>query len=105
MDLRIIGTILIIGAMVCGTWYAVTVRKIKADADSRARHERYAHNEKIANDASLAAYQETNALLTDARTKIAIRDEQIKRRDKEIERLKKLLDGVSFSPFDKEAEA
>jgi hypothetical protein len=50
-------------------------------------------------------YQQTAEQLKEAQVKCGIKDEQIKRRDKEIERLKKLLDGVSSSPFDKEANA
>ena len=92
MDLRIIGAALLLGAMVCGTWYAVTIRKIKADADRKAREERNAHNERLAADNNFALYQQTEAALRDANVRIKIKDEQIKRRDKEIERLKALLE-------------
>ena len=102
---QICGTILIGVALICGVWYAVTIRKIKADADRKAREERNAHNERLAADNNFALYQQTEAALRDANVKIQIKDEQIKRRDKEIERLKKLLDGVSSSPFDKEVKA
>ena len=102
---QICGTILIGVALICGVWYAVTIRKIKADADRKAREERNAHNERLAADNNFALYQQTEAALRDANVIIQIKDEQIKRRDKEIERLKKLLDGVSSSPFDKEVKA
>ena len=105
MDLRILGTLLVLCAMVCATWYAVTIRKVKADNERKAREQRNAHNEKLAADNNFALYQQTEAALRDANVKIQIKDEQIKRRDKEIERLKKLLEGVSSSPFDKEAKA
>lgn len=103
--LQICGTILVGVSLICGVWYAVTIRKIKADADRKAREERNAHNERLAADNNFALYQQTEAALRDANVKIQIKDEQIKRRDKEIERLKKLLDGVSSSPFDKEVKA
>ena len=102
---QICGTILVGVSLICGVWYAVTLRKIKADADRKAREERNAHNERLAADNNFALYQQTEAALRDANVKIQIKDEQIKRRDKEIERLKKLLDGVSSSPFDKEVKA
>ena len=102
---QICGTILIGVALICGVWYAVTIRKIKAEADRKAREERNAHNERLAADNNFALYQQTEAALRDANVKIKIKDEQIKRRDKEIERLKKLLEGVSSSPFDKEVKA
>ena len=105
MDLRILGTLLVLCAMVCATWYGVTIRKVKADNERKAREERNAHNERLAADNNFALYQQTEAALRDANVKIQIKDEQIKRRDKEIERLKKLLDGVSSSPFDKEVKA
>ena len=103
--LQICGTILVGVSLICGVWYAVTLRKIKADADRKAREERNAHNERLAADNNFALYQQTEAALRDANVKIQIKDEQIKRRDKEIERLKKLLEGVSSSPFDKEVKA
>ena len=105
MDLRILGTLLVLCAMVCATWYGVTIRKILSDADRKAREERNAHNERLAADNNFALYQQTAAQLNEAQVKCGIKDEQIKRRDKEIERLKKLLDGVSSSPFDKEVKA
>ena len=88
---QICGTILVSVSLICGVWYAVTVRKIKADADRKAREERNAHNERLAADNNFALYQQTEIALHDANTKNRIKDEQIKRRDKEIERLKKLL--------------
>ena len=103
--LQICGTILIGVCLICGVWYAVTARKIKADADRMTREARNAHNEKLAADNNFALYQQTEAALRDANVKNQIKDEQIKRRDKEIERLKKLLDGVSSSPFDNEVKA
>lgn len=103
--LQICGTILIGVALICGVWYAVTVRKIKADADRKAREERNAHNERLAADNNFALYQQTAAQLNEAQVKNGIKDKQIKRRDKEIERLKKLLDGVSSSPFDRGGNA
>ena len=99
---QICGTILIGVALICGVWYAVTVRKIKADADRKAREDRNAHNERLAADNNFALYQQTEAALRDANVRIKIKDEQLKRRDKEIERLKKLLEGVSYSPCGKE---
>ena len=103
--LQICGTILIGMCLICGTWYAVTIRKIKADNERKARAQRNAHNEKIAADNNFALYQQTEARLNEANEKIKIRNEQIKRRDAEIARLKKLLEGVSSSPFDREAKA
>ena len=102
---QICGTILIGVSLICGVWYAVTIRKIKADADRKAREERNAHNERLAADNNFALYQQTAAQLKETQVKCGIKDEQIKRRDKEIERLKKLLEGVSSSPFDKEVKA
>ena len=90
--LQICGTILIGVCLICAVWYAVTARKIKADADRMTREARNAHNEKLAADNNFALYQQTEAALRDANVKIQIKDEQIKRRDKEIERLKKLLE-------------
>ena len=94
--LQICGTILIAVSLICGVWYAVTIQKNNADADRAARAQRNAHNEKLAADNNFALYQQTAAKLNEAEVKNKIKDEQIKRRDAEIERLKKLL---------KEAEA
>ena len=90
--IQICGTILIGVCLVCGVWYAVTIRKIKADADRAARAQRNAHNEKLAADNNFALYQQTAAKLTEMEVKNKIKDEQIKRRDAEIARLKKLLE-------------
>lgn len=89
--LQICGTILLSVCLVCAVWYAVTIRKVKADNERKAREQRNAHNEKLAADNNFALYQQTESALRDANVKIQIKDEQIKRRDKEIERLKKLL--------------
>lgn len=90
--LQICGTILLSVCLVCAVWYAVTIRNVKADNERKAREQRNAHNEKLAADNNFALYQQTEAALRDANVKIQIKDEQIKRRDKEIERLKKLLE-------------
>ena len=90
--IQICGTILVSVCLICAVWYAVTIRKIKADADRKAREERNAHNEKLAADNNFALYQQTEAQLRDANVRNQIKDEQIKRRDKEIERLKALLE-------------
>lgn len=89
--LKICGTILIGLCLICLTWYGVTVRKIKAENERKARAQRNAHNERIASDNNFALYQQTESRLLDAQKRNKIKDEQIKRRDKEIERLKKLL--------------
>ena len=89
--LQICGTVLIGLALICGTWYAVTVTKLKLTAERMKRASRAAHNESLFTDRSLALYTQTEAMLNDARTKIGIQAEQLKRRDAEIERLKKLL--------------
>lgn len=89
---QICGTILLSVCLVCAVWYAVTIRNVKADNERKAREQRNAHNEKLAADNNFALYQQTEAALRDANVKIQIKDEQIKRRDKEIERLKALLE-------------
>lgn len=89
--LQICGTVLIGLSLICGTWYGVTVTNLKMNAERRERARRAAHNEAVFSDRSLALYTQTEAMLADAKTKIGIQSEQLKRRDAEIERLKKLL--------------
>lgn len=105
MDIQIIGLVLLSVTLICATIWGVSMKKEKHRDERQKRAQRYAHNEKLASDSSFALYQQTAAELSQAQTKIRIQGEQIKRRDKEIERLKKLLEGVSYSPFDKEVKA
>lgn len=93
MDLQIIGLVLLSVTLICATAWGVSMKKEKHKDERLARAQRYAHNEKLAADNSFALYQQTEAELAQAQTKIRIQGEQIKRRDKEIERLKKLLEG------------
>lgn len=92
MIVQIAGAILIGVSMVCGTWYAVTVKRIKNRDQARARRERLAHNERISGNGYLALYQEEEARGRDLVVRNNILTEQLKRRDKEIERLKGLLE-------------
>lgn len=91
MDIQIIGTILISVSLICGTWYAVTVRKIKSNEERKARRERNAHNERIANNESLALYQEEKTRRESAETLTGIYKEQLRRARNENERLKGLI--------------
>ena len=91
MDIQIIGTVLISISLICGTWYAVTVRKIKATAERKARRERNEHNERIANNESLALYQEEKTRRETAETMTGIVKDQLRRSRNEVERLKALI--------------
>lgn len=91
MDLRICGTILIGTAMICLTWYMVTVRRMKNKKEAQARRDRMRHNERMSEDASLALYLEEEARRKDAEAKVGIRDEQLRKRNAEIKRLKELV--------------
>lgn len=91
MVIQIAGAALIGIAMVCGTWYAVTMKKLNAKKQAEARRQRMAHNERIYGDSSLALYRSEETRRQDAEVRIGILNEQIRRRDKEIDRLKKLI--------------
>lgn len=91
MDLRLCGTILIGIAMICLTWYLVTVRRMNEKKRAQARRDRMKHNEKLSGDNSFALYCDEENRRKDAETKVGILEEQLRRRDAEIKRLKKLV--------------
>lgn len=91
MIIQIAGAALIGIAMVCGTWYAVTIRKLNTKKQADARRQRMAHNERLYVDSSLALYQQEEARRQEAEVRIGIQRDQLRRKDKEIERLQKLI--------------
>lgn len=92
MVVQIAGAILIGISLVCGTWYAVTIKKINNRAQARARRERIEHNERVFSNGYIALYHEEEERCSGLKIRNDILNEQLKRRDKEIERLKSLLE-------------
>ena len=91
MDLRICGTVLIGIAMICLTWYIVTMKQMKNKAEVQKRRDRQKHNERMNEQNSFALYQSEEYRRRDAETKIGILQDQLRRRDNEIARLKRLI--------------
>ena len=76
---QIAGIVIVTVSLVCGTWYAVTVRKQKADEDSKERAERKARNERIMNSELWKMYEDECQRRLAAETKAGVYEHQLKR--------------------------
>ncbi len=91
MILQIAGTVIISTALICLTWYGCTLKRLNAQREREARRSRYAHNEKMNETNTYSLYMSEEARRNEAEVKNGILSEQLRRRDKEIDRLKKII--------------
>lgn len=77
--------------IICGTWYAVTVRKQKQTEEARRRKQRDAHNERMFENESLGLYEDERQRRIAAETKLGIVQTQLTRSGKENDRLKTIV--------------
>lgn len=91
MIIQIAGTVIISTALICLTWYGCTLKRLKARKELEERRSRYAHNEKMNERNTYSLYMSEEARRNEAEVKNGILSEQLRRRDKEIDRLKKII--------------
>lgn len=89
--IQICGTILLGISLICGTWYAITIKKEKAINERKVAAQRNAMTEAMAEKANAAAHDAEIIKRQSAEAQNAIKLVQIKRLMNENERLKKLL--------------
>lgn len=92
MIYQIAGAVIVVTCIICGTWYAVTIRQEKQQQQERERNERKARNERLFNDQTLALYQWEAARRQEAETREGIAKNQLSRARKEIDRLKFIIE-------------
>ena len=91
MIYQIAGAAIIVTSIICATWYAVTVRREKAEEAERSKRERQARNERLFRDQSFALYQYEATRRQEAETREGIAQTVLKRTKNENERLKRLI--------------
>ena len=92
MDLQVVGLILIAFAILLAPRCIVMIHKENAANDRKERKERYAHNERIYDNRSFALYQDEETRRIDAEIYAHCCKQELRRKDREIERLKRLLE-------------
>lgn len=79
MVIQIGGIIILTTAMICGTWYAVTVRQMHTKAEQTKTDKRNAHNERMNKDNWSALYEDERQRRIDAETRERIAKDQLRR--------------------------
>lgn len=79
MIYQIAGIVIVTVSLICGTWYAVTVRKEQAKAQQNARKARQARNERDCNNEWMILYEEEKQRRIDAETREMIAKTQLER--------------------------
>lgn len=79
MVVQIGGIIILTTALICGTWYAVTVRQMKTKAEQRKTDKRNAHTERMNKDNWSTLYEDERQRRIDAETREKIAKDQLRR--------------------------
>ena len=95
---KIVGAIILSSALVSGTWlvsslvhHLTVTKKERLISERLEKQTRLAMAERLAHDALLKMYEGERDLRMTAETKLGIREDQNKRLDREVKRLKGLL--------------
>lgn len=88
MVVQIGGIILLTTALICGTWYAVTVRQMADKKAQDARKRREARNERIFNNEALSLYEDEKQRRMALETRIGIVEHQLARAKEQMAKVK-----------------
>lgn len=79
MIYQIAGAAIIVTSIICGTWYAVTVRRENEKNRVREQRERKARNERIMHSELLKMYEDECQRRLAAETRMGVYEHQLKR--------------------------
>ena len=88
MVVQIGGIIILTTALICGTWYAVTVRQMQTKAEQRKTDKRNAHTERMNADNWSALYEDERQRRIDAETREKIAKDQLRRAREQMAKVK-----------------
>lgn len=88
MILQIAGIVIVTVSIICGTWYAVTVRSQKEKAAQNARRARQERNEREFNNEWMILYEEEKQRRIDAETRERIAKDQLRRAREQMSKVK-----------------
>ena len=79
MAIQIGGIVILTVSIICGTWYAVTVRQMKIKAEQERTDKRNAHYERMNKYNWSALYEDERQRRIDAETREQIAKDQLRR--------------------------
>lgn len=88
MIVQIGGIVILTTALICGTWYAVTVRQMADKKAQDARKRREARNERIFNNEAISLYEDEKQRRMALETRIGIIENQLARAREQMSKVK-----------------
>lgn len=88
MVVQIGGIVILTVSIICGTWYAVTVRQMADKKAAEAKKRREAQNERIFNNEALSLYEDERQRRMALETRLGIVEHQLKMAKEQMAKIK-----------------
>lgn len=88
MVVQIGGIVILTVSIICGTWYAVTVRQMADAKAAESKKRREARNERIFNNEALSLYEDERQRRMALETRLGIVEHQLKRAKEQMAKIK-----------------
>ena len=88
MVIQIGGIVILTVSIICGTWYAVTIRKMEDKKAAEAKKRREARNERIFNNDALSLYEDEKQRRMALETRLGIVEHQLAMAKEQMAKIK-----------------